>query len=774
MIQTKADQQLIERLFDTQPDSVVWFMPVFDALEEIVDFEVRYCNAAAVAILKASQQEVIGTRLLSTSLIDKGSIQKIFEQCKQVWRDEQTLEFTYHSPGLDRYFNVQRSKILDGVLSITRDRTNEVRLELEKQRQWELTNKMINSSPNCIVLCQAVYNSEGGIDDLKLLMVNEKILHDLKRPRQEIEGLTYCELHPAVRTNGLLNLLTSVITTGKPVHQEIYLEVFGGWFHLSADRVEDDKLIAIYHNITETKNSEKKVINQAMLLNKLINSSPCGISWYTSVRNEAGEIVDFRMKLGNEKSAEITGFSLEELYKHTVKELMEMRGTSNFFPVCKNVVETGVPVNLEYYSQSLNKWMVFNIVPFDDGYLLNYVDITDIKNYAEKFERQTVLLQSILDGSINGLFALEAIKNEQGEVVDMEIIKINKAFTRILGLGEEIVGKRYLSIFPGSKEAGIFDMHVQVLKTGIPIEHEFYYAGENYNSWYRIAITKSGENGLIQTFTDTTESMRNKLTLETSAAHLQNVIDSTQTGIFLASPEMRDGQIVDFRFKTVNKALSGYAFKQPAELIDQLHGDIFPAYRENGVFEVYKQVCETGEEAHFEKQYVADGFSSWMDVVAKKIGTDLLVTFHDFTSLKELQLHLESSIDDLKKSNERLAEFAHVASHDLKEPLRKVRMHTNFLEQRFATALGEEGYNHVLRIQSATLRMQALITDLLTYSQVSKLPDNFTTLNLKDLVQDVLADLEASVQTHALIFIVVSCHRCMATLRNCASCFKTC
>jgi hypothetical protein len=42
--------------------------------------------------------------------------------------------------------------------------------------------------------------------------------------------------------------------------------------------------------------------------------------------------------------------------------------------------------------------------------------------------------------------------------------------------------------------------------------------------------------------------------------------------------------------------------------------------------------------------------------------------------------------------------------------------------------------------------MQALITDLLTYSQVSKLPDNFTTLNLKDLVQDVLADLEASVQ----------------------------
>jgi signal transduction histidine kinase len=345
------------------------------------------------------------------------------------------------------------------------------------------------------------------------------------------------------------------------------------------------------------------------------------------------------------------------------------------------------------------------------------------------------------------LFALEGVRNEQGEVVDMTILKINKAFTRILKLGEEVVGQRYLSVFPGAKAAGIFDLHVQVLKTGVPIEHEFYYNGEGHDGWFRIAITRSGENSLIQTFTDSTESMRNKLSLEQSAAYLQNVIDSSQTGIFLAAPVMEGSEIIDFRFKTVNKALAAFAFKQPPELIGGSHSEIFPVSRQNGVFEIYKEVCETGKEVRFERRYTADGFDVWLDVWAKKLGDDLLVTFHDFTPIKQLQLKLQASIDDLKKSNERLTEFAHVASHDLKEPLRKVRLHTNLLEQRFAEALGEQGYQHVLRIQSATLRMQALITDLLTYSQVSKRPDSFETLSLQELVHEVLNDLEVSVQT---------------------------
>ncbi len=749
MIKAAPDERLIEKLFDTQPDSVVWFSPLFDETETLVDFEVRYCNAAAATMLKAPCETIIGTRLLSSSLIDTASVEKIFAQSLQVWESGKTIEFTYHSPGLDRYFNVQRSKILDGVLSITRDRTHEVKLELEKQQQAALLEKIINSTPACIVLCQAIRTEDGTIDDFKLLMVNEKIAQGLQRPRKEIESLTYCELHPAVRTNGYLAMLSNVATTGKSFSGEMFLPVFGGWFFVSADKVEDDKLIVVCLDINETKENNKRFREQALLLNKVIEQSPSGISWYQAIRADDGTIVDFRLQLANQKSAEITGFTLEELYRYTAKELMQIRGQMAFFESCVGVVESRVPMYTEYYSQGMKKWVALSMAPFEDGYLLNYLDITETRKIITQYEEQTTLLQSVLDGSINGLFALEAVRDEQGQVVDLTIIKINRAFEKILGLGEEVVGQRYLTVFPGSKSAGAFDHHVRVLETGVPIEFEMHYTSEGFNNWFRISITKSGENGLVQTFTDITESALNKLSLQEAATQLQAVIDSTQTGIFLASPVRENSEIVDFRFKAVNSALATFARKHPEQLTGGLHGDWFPVYRQNGVFEKYKRVCDTGGEERFQQQYVADGFDVWMDVMAKKLGDDLLVSFHDYTSLKKLQLQLEASVLELKKSNERLADFAYVASHDLKEPLRKVRLQANLLEERFAAALGETGMQHLLRIQTAVIRMQTLITDLLAYSQVSRKPDALAAVPLAEVVGDVLSDLETTIQACA-------------------------
>jgi signal transduction histidine kinase len=746
MIQAAPDERLIEKLFDTQPDSVVWFSPLFNESGTLVDFEVRYCNAAAAVILRASREKIIGSRLQSSVLIDRASIDKIFAQSLQVWESGQTVEFTYHNAGLDRYFNVQRSKILDGVLSITRDRTHEVKLELEKQQQAALLEKVINSTPACIVLCQAVRNEEGVIDDFKLLMVNEKIAQDLQRPRKEIESMTYCELHPGVRTNGYLTMLTEVATTGKSFRGEMYLQVFGGWFFVSADKVEDDRVIVVCLDINQTKKNEKRIHGQAMLLNKVIEQSPSGISWYLAQRNDKGEIVDFHLQLANQKSAEITGFTLEELQRYTAKELMQIRNQMAFFERCVGVVENRQPLYTEFYSISMQKWVALSVAAFEDGYLLHYLDITNTRKIITQYEEQTTLLQSILDGSINGLFALEAVRNETGEVIDFMIVKINKAFQKILGLGEEVVGQYYLTVFPGSKAAGAFDHHVQVLKTGVPVEFEIHYTGDGYNNWFRISITRSGENGLVQTFTDISESAVNKLSLQEAATQLQAVIDSTQTGIFLASPVKENGEIADFRFKAVNNALAAYAQRAPSEITGGLHGQWFPVYRQNGVFEKYKRVCDTGIEERFQQQYVADGFDVWMDVMAKKLGDDLLVSFHDYTSLKQLQLQLEASIHDLKKTNERLADFAYVASHDLKEPLRKVRMQANLLEERFAEALGESGLQHILRIQTAVIRMQTLITDLLAYSQVSKKPEEFKALSLVAVVNDVLSDLEATIQ----------------------------
>jgi len=178
-------------------------------------------------------------------------------------------------------------------------------------------------------------------------------------------------------------------------------------------------------------------------------------------------------------------------------------------------------------------------------------------------------------------------------------------------------------------------------------------------------------------------------------------------------------------------------------LIGELHSKWFPEYKQNGAFEAYCRISETGEEIHFENHYENEKNDRWMDVSGRKIGEDVLISFHEFTALKKLQLQLETTINELKNSNERLSQFTHVASHDLKEPLRKIIMYSNLMEERYATSLDDGALKFLEKIQRTSSRMQALINDLLSFAQVNTKPKDCKRVSLQSLVQNVLADLEA-------------------------------
>lgn len=74
----------------------------------------------------------------------------------------------------------------------------------------------------------------------------------------------------------------------------------------------------------------------------------------------------------------------------------------------------------------------------------------------------------------------------------------------------------------------------------------------------------------------------------------------------------------------------------------------------------------------------------------------------------------------LKKSNRELEDFAYVASHDLKEPLRKIVAFSARLREKYNNQLDEKAQFYIERMENASKRMQALIDDLLRYSRVSR------------------------------------------------------
>ncbi len=96
---------------------------------------------------------------------------------------------------------------------------------------------------------------------------------------------------------------------------------------------------------------------------------------------------------------------------------------------------------------------------------------------------------------------------------------------------------------------------------------------------------------------------------------------------------------------------------------------------------------------------------------------------------------------ELQRSNEELDSFAYIASHDLKEPLRGIHNYANFLMEDYAEVLDEDGVSKLQTLVRLTQRMEDLINSLLDISRVGRAQLIWQTVNLHEVVQQVISTL---------------------------------
>jgi PAS domain S-box-containing protein len=135
--------------------------------------------------------------------------------------------------------------------------------------------------------------------------------------------------------------------------------------------------------------------------------------------------------------------------------------------------------------------------------------------------------------------------------------------------------------------------------------------------------------------------------------------------------------------------------------------------------------------------YVGVGF----DVHEQKITEEKLEEI-----VAERTAELQGINKELQRSNQNLEEFAHAASHDLKEPIRKIHFFTDQLRSQLSERLNESEKHTFNRIENASKRMGALIDDLLLFSHVSSKPHAKEVVDLNERVKRVLEDLELEIQ----------------------------
>ena len=137
-----------------------------------------------------------------------------------------------------------------------------------------------------------------------------------------------------------------------------------------------------------------------------------------------------------------------------------------------------------------------------------------------------------------------------------------------------------------------------------------------------------------------------------------------------------------------------------------------------------------GEPIRNDKGEVIKWIGSWTDIHDQK------------ESEQELEALVAQRTADLARSNEDLEQFAHVASHDLKEPVRKIRLFAGRMQEELKDELPERGKAYLGRINVAAERMLNMIEGVLAYSSNDRSQEKIEKLHLQDIVQDIKTDLD--------------------------------
>lgn len=127
-----------------------------------------------------------------------------------------------------------------------------------------------------------------------------------------------------------------------------------------------------------------------------------------------------------------------------------------------------------------------------------------------------------------------------------------------------------------------------------------------------------------------------------------------------------------------------------------------------------------------------------------------LLISRELKKRQEIEALLKENIDDLNKSNRELEQYAYVASHDLQEPLRKIRTFSDKLLRSYADTLPQEGRDILSRIDKSSARMTSLINDLLSLSRLLSDKSDFKKVDLNEVLESEIDSFAEQIATDGI------------------------
>ena len=212
-------------------------------------------------------------------------------------------------------------------------------------------------------------------------------------------------------------------------------------------------------------------------------------------------------------------------------------------------------------------------------------------------------------------------------------------------------------------------------------------------------------------------------------------------------PEMKDQPFIDLLLDVFRNGVTHHGSEWPAYFVRE-NGEkenlyfnfVFQPYREpnrsiSGVFVFANDVTE---------QVIAKNKNQESQELRNK---ELEEKVQQRTAqLSEANEMLQQKNEELVKMNKELDSFNYISSHDLQEPLRKIRIFANRILGKEHDILSDKGKNDFSRIEDAAGRMQTLIEDLLAYSRTNISDRRVENTSLHDIIEEAKKELAVTIE----------------------------
>ncbi|GAA4333139.1 sensor histidine kinase [Flaviaesturariibacter amylovorans] len=322
--------------------------------------------------------------------------------------------------------------------------------------------------------------------------------------------------------------------------------------------------------------------------------------------------------------------------------------------------------------------------------------------------------------------------------------------------GRQLVGRTPREVAPELAGQGYFEMLDSVYATGTAVYgYEFPGVADwknegrdstiYFNMVYAPYLVDGRTAGVMIFGFEVTAQVLARQRAEREEERLKRMLNALPQMAWTATPE----GFVQY----LNERWYAYTGQAPEEALGGGWAGVVPENEQPALLARWRQCLAAGTTYEAEMRYRRhDGVLRWHSARAEAIrdtdGTILywLGVSTDIHEQKSFAETLEALVSErtlaLKRSNEELGQFAYIASHDLKEPLRKILFFADALER----GLPESQLPTLHRIQGAALRMRNLVEDLLEFSSVQQQSLHLSPVDLNEVLTASLQDHELRIQ----------------------------